>query len=164
MKKRVATIATASAVLLSACDVPTAPESGPATGGAVVYSAMQLAGSSDNPDLSTAGACRVVFPVTYPADVTPHRRQIDIRMVDSTVPGAFDSSGPVSFPFPADHPKAQRNPDGTVTWRGGGTTFSPCRPTSWEVVIGKCVSGDCPPARFRPSDQMGQISVRQVAR
>lgn len=146
-------------VVLSACDAPPVPQDAAVTRGAVVYSVKQLAGSSDRPQYNDSRACRVAFSVTYPADVTPHQRQIDIRMLDSAALGSFDSSGPLTLPFPSDRPDLQRNSDGTITWQGRGTSFSPCRSTSWQFVIGPCLSGDCPRATFVRSDQMGDISV-----
>lgn len=156
--KPIAPILAVSIALLAACDAPPSPESAAATRGEVVYTAMQLPGGTEGaPTGSTA--CRVVFPVTYPSDVTPHVREIEIREVNPVTSIPFTSRGPVKLPYPSDHPNARRNADGTVTWRGPAFTFGPCRPTSWIMTIGKCLSGDCPPMRGEPSDRMGDIAL-----
>uniref|UniRef100_UPI003B51BB07 hypothetical protein n=1 Tax=Roseovarius indicus TaxID=540747 RepID=UPI003B51BB07 len=134
---------------------PTPPEAAP-NPDAVVLSARQVSGSAEG---ATSG-CRVRFPITYPADVPPHRRQIRVYPMDAPTSVAntiYDDAW--RFPISPNRPYLRSNPDGTITWRGFGKRFAPCQHTSWVVEIGECVSGECPPATFYPSRDMGDISV-----
>ena len=156
-------LALATCLALAACipemsseSARPAPPETAANPDAVVLSARQVAGSAKG---ATSG-CRVRFPITYPADVPPHARQIRVFQVDAPTSVAntvYDDAW--RFPISPDRPYLTSNPDGTITWRGFGKSFAPCQHTSWVVEIGQCVSGDCPPATFYPSRDMGDISV-----
>jgi hypothetical protein len=107
----------------------------------------------------TPGAsCKVGFVVTYPLETPKHERIIRYRYgyaLSKHDPAVgWSGGGPIELPRPERDPRARPRGDGTAVFRATVTTFSPCvsksgETATFELFLGDCSSGHCPPMRYR---------------
>jgi hypothetical protein len=103
------------------------------------------------------GSCIVGFTVTYPEDISPHKRRITIEEP------ALGASTSYDLPIPALGPSnAFTRQAGVVTFAGlGNATVIDCSPelTRRTLSIGACTEGQCAPARFVPDASLASLGL-----
>ena len=104
-----------------------------------------------------SGSCIVGFTVTYPEDISPHKRRITIEEPALGVSTSYD------LPIPALGPSgAFTRQDGMVTFAGlGNATVIDCDPelTRRTLSVGACNEGQCAPARFVPDASLASLGL-----
>lgn len=134
--------------LVAACDTAQTPPQSAGTGEAVTLQLISEQRSS---------SCKVNLRATYPRDVAPHDRDFAIEGRSSSL---SRSEGPLSLPRPPEDPRPVENADGSISfdfynWDIGGT----CSDLVYELEIGACQSGACPPMVFQPDRRPGTPRV-----
>lgn len=103
------------------------------------------------------GSCIVGYTVTYPEDISPHKRRITIEEP------ALGTSTSYDLPIPALGPAgAFTQQGGMVTFAGlGNATVIDCRPelTNRVLSVGACTEGQCAPARFVPDASLASLGL-----
>lgn len=136
------------ACLLAACGTtPEVPERA-GTGEAVTLQLISEQRASD---------CKVNLRATYPRNVAAHQRFYSIEERGSSL---SRSDGPMTVPRPSNDPREVENADGSISfdfynWTIGGA----CSDLVYELEIGECQSGVCPPMVFQPDRRPGAPRV-----
>lgn len=144
----------AAVAALAACQTaPVADSAAPAAQDGVELSIVQEDGPEDS-------SCKVKFRVTYPTDIPAHKRELVVTQGDRTI-----TSGAAQYPRPERDHRQVNHPDGTSTFEFGKWTFSPCRdtiydePVTYDIRIGDCVEGPCPPMTYVDNGTAPDIKV-----
>jgi len=146
-----------SLVLLAACATAPGPEQ--AGEDVVVLQAYEKISDANDPNRN----CEAGWFYIYPADVTPHSRDVFYNVVGSSM---LSGGGPLPLPRPEQDPRPQQRADGLMEMKVSIASFGPCLGRNGERVIeftiGECVEGDCPPMRFEAPDDAALVEFRLV--